>query len=65
VIKIFVAAAAIVITTISISIAHAETISGPSRVIDSDTVVVAGIHIRLKGVDGAERGLPVVRPPGW
>ena len=26
-------------------------ISGPSRVIDGDTVVVGEIHVRLKGVD--------------
>ena len=32
------------------------TISGPARVIDGDTVVVAGIHVRLKGVDAAELG---------
>ena len=30
------------------------TISGPARVIDGDTVVVAGTTIRLKGVDAAE-----------
>jgi endonuclease YncB( thermonuclease family) len=30
------------------------TVSGPSRVIDGDTVVVAGVHVRLKGVDAAE-----------
>ncbi|WP_128933563.1 thermonuclease family protein [Bradyrhizobium zhanjiangense] len=32
------------------------TISGPARVIDGDTVVVAGTPIRLKGVDAAELG---------
>ena len=32
------------------------TLSGPARVIDGDTVVVAGIHVRLKGVDAAELG---------
>ena len=31
------------------------TISGPVRVIDGDTVVVAGTTVRLKGVDAAER----------
>src|SRR5258708_39142267 len=45
--------------------AHAEawaavtpmtSISGPARIIDGDTVVVAGIHVRLKGVDAAELG---------
>jgi endonuclease YncB( thermonuclease family) len=32
------------------------TVSGPARVIDGDTVVVGGVHVRLKGVDAAERG---------
>jgi endonuclease YncB( thermonuclease family) len=32
----------------------ALTISGPARVIDGDTVVVAGTRVRLKGVDAAE-----------
>ena len=32
------------------------TITGPARVIDGDTVVVGGTHVRLKGVDAAERG---------
>jgi endonuclease YncB( thermonuclease family) len=31
-------------------------ISGPARVLDADTVVVSGVHVRLKGVDAAERG---------
>jgi endonuclease YncB( thermonuclease family) len=34
----------------------APTISGSARVIDGDTVVVAGTTIRLKGVDAAELG---------
>ncbi len=34
----------------------APTISGPARVIDGDTVVVAGTIVRLKGVDAAELG---------
>jgi endonuclease YncB( thermonuclease family) len=34
----------------------AATISGSARVIDGDTVVVAGTHVRLKGVDAAELG---------
>jgi endonuclease YncB( thermonuclease family) len=34
------------------------TVSGPARVIDGDTVVVAGVHVRLKGVDAAELGTP-------
>jgi endonuclease YncB( thermonuclease family) len=32
------------------------TISGPARVIDGDTVVVAGTRVRLKGVDAPELG---------
>jgi endonuclease YncB( thermonuclease family) len=32
------------------------TVSGPTRVIDGDTVVVAGTRVRLKGVDAAELG---------
>jgi endonuclease YncB( thermonuclease family) len=34
----------------------AATIGGPARVIDGDTVVVAGTRVRLKGVDAAELG---------
>ena len=30
--------------------------TGPARVIDGDTVVVAGTTVPLKGVDAAERG---------
>jgi endonuclease YncB( thermonuclease family) len=33
-----------------------STISGPARVVDGDTVVVAGTTVRLKGVDAAELG---------
>ena len=33
-----------------------EVIFGPSRVIDGDTVIVSGIHVRLKGVDSPELG---------
>lgn len=48
-------AAALTALTIAYSTAQAaETISGPSRVLDGDTVVVGGIHVRLKGVDAAE-----------
>jgi endonuclease YncB( thermonuclease family) len=32
------------------------TVSGPARVLDGDTVVVAGTTVRLKGVDAAELG---------
>ena len=38
------------------ALATAATISGSARVIDGDTVVVAGTTVRLKGVDAAELG---------
>ena len=34
--------------------ASAETISGPVRVIDGDTIVVGQTHVRLNGVDAPE-----------
>ena len=34
------------------------SVSGPARVVDGDTVVVAGTRVRLKGVDAAELGTP-------
>ena len=42
--------------TVGSSTTAAPTISGSARVIDGDTVVVAGTTIRLKGVDAAELG---------
>jgi endonuclease YncB( thermonuclease family) len=42
--------------TPSASTTAALIISGPARVIDGDTVVVAGTTVRLKGVDAAELG---------
>ncbi|WP_197033646.1 thermonuclease family protein [Bradyrhizobium sp. URHD0069] len=42
--------------TTAASTTAAPTISGPARVIDGDTVVVAGTSVRLKGVDAAELG---------
>jgi hypothetical protein len=38
------------------SYADPLTVTGPARVIDADTVVVNGTHVRLKGVDAAELG---------
>jgi endonuclease YncB( thermonuclease family) len=35
-----------------------STISGVARIVDGDTVVVAGTVVRLKGVDAAELGTP-------
>ena len=40
-------------------LAAALLISGPAVVLDGDTVVVAGVHIRLKGVDAPELGYPL------
>jgi endonuclease YncB( thermonuclease family) len=49
----FIAVFAVVLSTT----AHAgQTISGPARIVDGDTVVVGDIHVRLKGVDAAELG---------
>jgi endonuclease YncB( thermonuclease family) len=45
------------------ALAAAATISGPARVIDGDTVVVAGTTVRLKGVDAAELGTARARIP--
>ena len=45
----FVAVAIVAVTMIPLTI-------GPARVIDGDTVVVAGTRVRLKGVDAAELG---------
>jgi len=36
--------------------AHYTTISGAARVVDGDTVIVAGTKVRLNGVDAAELG---------
>jgi endonuclease YncB( thermonuclease family) len=41
------------------SISDQISVSGPARVIDGDTVVVFGTHVRLKGVDAAELGTPL------
>ena len=37
-----------------VSTAHAETLSGPARVIDGDTLAVSGEHIRFDGIDAPE-----------
>ena len=36
--------------------AHAETITGKARIIDGDTIKVAGTRIRLESIDAPERG---------
>ena len=49
-------------------VAHAlETLSGRARAIDGDTIVVGGVHVRLKGVDAPEivhPGQPEPEPGG-
>ena len=45
--------------TATAAFAGQSTITGPARVIDGDTVVVGTTHVRLKGVDAAERGTPL------
>ena len=40
----------------TVAAADPLTVSGPARVIDGDTVIVGTTHVRLKGVDAAERG---------
>jgi endonuclease YncB( thermonuclease family) len=56
--KLLLITAIVGLTTVSVA-ADPLIISGPSRVIDGDTVVVAGTHVRLKGVDAAELGTPL------
>jgi micrococcal nuclease len=46
-------------TIVTITIAHAETISGRAYVLDGDTVIVNSTHVRLKGVDAAELRTPL------
>ena len=41
------------------ALAAALLVSGPAYVIDGDTVVVNGTHIRLKGVDAPELASPL------
>jgi endonuclease YncB( thermonuclease family) len=50
----------IVVACLTATVAAAKplTITGPARVIDGDTVVVGITHVRLNGVDAAERGTP-------
>jgi endonuclease YncB( thermonuclease family) len=50
------AAAALGTLFLTVDGAKHATISGAARVIDGDTVVVAGTTVRLKGVDAAELG---------
>ena len=50
---------AILIACLTPAVAEPLSITGPARVVDGDTVVVAGTHVRLKGLDAAERGTPL------
>lgn len=47
--------------------AASPRLSGPARVVDGDTLVVAGATVRLKGVDAPESGQPCYRAAatGW
>jgi endonuclease YncB( thermonuclease family) len=38
------------------AIAEPSVVSGRAHVVDADTVIVGETHVRLKGVDAAERG---------
>jgi endonuclease YncB( thermonuclease family) len=42
--------------TIGTAAADQLTVSGHARVIDGDTIAIGSTHVRLKGVDAAERG---------
>ena len=44
---------AILIACLTPAVAEPLSITGPARVVDGDTVVVAGTHVRLKGLDAA------------
>jgi endonuclease YncB( thermonuclease family) len=49
------------------ALGQGHTIEGPVRVIDGDTIVVAGVHVRLNGIDAEEvahPGYPVADPHG-
>jgi hypothetical protein len=41
------------------SVGATETISGPARLVDADTVDIGSRRVRLKGVDAAERFTPL------
>ena len=47
-------AAIVLVCLTTIAAADPLTISGPARVIDGDTIVINGIHIRLQGLDAEE-----------
>ena len=53
--------AAVALTAGLASPAGAETISGPARVVDGDTLAVAGRRIRLSGIDAPESRQTCIR----
>ncbi len=48
----------------AVSGAAAREVSGPARVIDGDTLEVAGVTVRLFGIDAPERDQPCARSDG-
>ena len=52
-------AAAATVLFSTLAAAEPLTVTDPARVVDGDTVVVNGIHVRLKGVDAGEIGTPL------
>ena len=52
------AIAVVVATTVIVHALKAEmTISGPARIIDGDTTIIDGTHIRLQGLDAEEMSM--------
>ncbi len=56
--NIFAAVLAFGIATITLPTHAGDTITGPARVIDGDTIEVQGEKIRLEGIDAPEMGQP-------
>lgn len=46
-----------ILAALMITSASAADITGPSRVIDGDTIVINGTHIRLQGLDAEEMSM--------
>ena len=43
------------VLTVAVSTAAGETLTGPHRVIDADTIEIAGERVRFSGIDAPER----------